>query len=118
MNKVVLEKLVNASYNEQDVLDQERVSTIADHLKRKELKTYIRALKKQEAKTSVVIETSLRGKDIVDITAQRLFPGKKIIYKHSPNLLLGIKVTDNDMVYDMNLAHSFEALLTNIGGGL
>lgn len=114
MRSSLLKKLVSASYNKQGMLEQNKVFTIADHLKRKDLKSYIKALKTNEAKTTVLIETSSQKKNLIHAVARKLFPDKKIEYIYSPNLLLGIKVTDNDMVYEANLAHSFNSLLTGI----
>lgn len=114
MKKALLKQLLDVSYDEQGILIQNKVVAIADHLKRKDLKSYIKALKTNEAKTTVVIETSSQKKNLVDTAVRKLFPNKKIRYIHSPDLLLGIKVTDNDMVYEANLSHSFNALLNNI----
>ena len=114
MKKTLLKQLVDASYNEQGLLEQNKVFAIADHLRRKDLKSYIKALKVHEAKTTVLIETSSQKKNLIDVVAHKMFPDKKIRYIYSPDLLLGTKVTDNDMVYEANLAHSFDSLLTSI----
>ncbi len=114
MKKVILKQLVDASYSKQGILLQNKVFDIADHLKRKDLKSYIKALKMKEAKTTVLIETTSKKKQFIGTTTHKLFPNKKIRYIYSPNLLLGIKVTNNDIVYEANLAHSFNALLTSI----
>lgn len=114
MKKNLLRQLVDASYNEQGTLMQDKAVAIADHLKRKDLKSYVKALKTNEAKATVVIETSSPKENLVDTEARKLFPNKKIRYIHSPDLLLGIKITDNDTVYEASLAHSFNALLAGI----
>ena len=114
MKKTLLKQLVDSSYNEQGMLVQNQIFAIADHLKRKDLQSYIKALKTNEAKTTVLIETSSQKKNLFDTTTRKLFPDKKTKYVHSPDLLLGIRVTDNDMVYEANLAHSFSSLLTDI----
>lgn len=87
---------------------------IADILTRSELKAYIRALKEQERETSVFF-TSPPGVDFKDIEQfQDIFGGKKLFLEHDSSLILGVKVTDNDNVYDFTLRNTLEKMLEYI----
>jgi F0F1-type ATP synthase delta subunit len=43
-------------------------------------------------------------------TLSEQFAGKDIVFNVEPELLLGLRITDNDIVYDMNLKRTLDAL--------
>lgn len=80
-------------------------------LKKGELREYIKYLKSQISASKVRVLVPDLGK--IDETRikknfERIFPDKKIFIEENPELLLGIKVIDNDLIYDFNLKDSFE----------
>lgn len=102
--------LVDASY-EGDELNNETVSQVADHLTRKELKEYIRALKDREKKMTLRVEVP-NDRMILHIDElKHLFGAKKVTASINPDLLLGVRITDNDDVYNMNMKHSLERII-------
>lgn len=114
MKKTTLKKLVDASYDKQNSLDQEKVNAIAARLKRSELKMYIKALKAHETKTTVIIETPTNQSDIANLDVKNIYPGKKIIYKFAPELIMGLRIRDNDMLYEQNIAHNLDIIMSKI----
>jgi len=77
-------------------------------LSRKKLKELIHELERQEKKSIVIVETAKtvdEGKYLSKF--QSLFPGKKIKFIVNQNLIFGIRITDDDNVYELNLDDSF-----------
>lgn len=113
MNKKFIAELVEASYTE-GILDKEKVEKIVSFLNRKSLKQYIYALKAYEKQNTVYIDSAFSIEDIDESIFDDMFTDKKIVYNTDPTLLLGLKVTSNDLVYEMNLKSKFEKILDKI----
>lgn len=109
MNKIRLKTLVKESYKD-SVLDPTIVYSIADSLKRRELKEYIDKLTDYENRKNVIITTPF------DISKrkifEKLFPNKKIVFKKDPNLILGLKIVDYDNVYEFNLKNTLDDIIS------
>lgn len=110
MDHKLIKQLVLASYTDGQ-LDLQTVEKITPFLNRKSLKQYIKALKTYEKQNCVCIESAY---NLDETIFEDLFPNKKIVYKTDPSLILGIKVTNNDLVYDMNLKSKFNNLIDKI----
>jgi len=112
MTKRFLNKLVLASYSKGD-LDSGKVDTISKKLNKHDLKAYIRALKllEQQKKVFVVIPKS-NLYNIVDL--KKLFSNKDIVFQEDSTLLLGIKILDNDMVYEMSLKDRLNDIIEKV----
>lgn len=104
-----MKQLVIASYTD-GVLDQDNVNKITSLLKNEELKIYIKALKYAEKKSTVMIETPFQADGETKKTIQGVFKDKKIVYNVDPSLLLGMKITDSDDVYDLSLKNKLERI--------
>lgn len=113
MNKHVLKELIAESYTG-DELDVTKVMKIADVLTRTELKDYIRALKDQESKTTVTLTIPQGLEDLELEQFKDIFPDKKFMVEKDPDLILGVKVTDNDNVYEFNLRNTLEKMVEYI----
>lgn len=111
MNKKQLDKLVLVSYSN-NFLDQKNVSKIATLLKRSDLKQYINGLKLAEKKKSLIISSPMNDQDLKKFS--KLFPNKKIVFIKDPTLMLGIKVVDNDKVFEFTLKNSLGKILNYI----
>src|SRR5947208_3262232 len=106
MKKRQIKKLAEQSYK---ILDEKKIDKIASLLSRKDLKEYVRQLKIIEKAHEVIIDLpSIKGYNKNNNFFEDLFTGKKIVYREEPNLLLGVRVTDNDLVYDMSLRSRLE----------
>ncbi len=108
MSKKEIQQLVEASYTK-DTLDSKKVEKIASLLSRNDVKLYIRGLKLSEkAKTISLVLPDAKLYNSTKKSLEDIFKNKRIIVQEDPSLLLGIKVIDNDMVYDMSLKNNLE----------
>lgn len=114
MTKKQLKSLVQESYNKEE-LDAKKVDMIASKLKRKDLKSYIRALKLTENKKTVTVAVS--SATVYNTSKQiffELFPGKTITMSEDKLLMLGARVQADDVVYDFTLKKKLEDILDEI----
>jgi F0F1-type ATP synthase delta subunit len=111
MNSKKIDKLVAVSYKG-NYLDQTQVNKIASLISRSDLKKYINGLELAEKKKSLLILSPVNNQDVARF--QKLFPHKKIVLKKDPSLMLGIKVVDNDIVYEFTLRNSLDKILNHI----
>lgn len=112
MNIKKIKTLVLASYTDKR-LNVDKVNKIAGLLTRKDLKTYIKVLKSYEKKNTVIVNLPFlyNDKKIFD----KMFKGKKIIYKEDPSLIAGVRIINNDIVYEHNLKNTLEDISAHIG---
>jgi hypothetical protein len=111
MNSKKIDKLISASYKEND-LDQKTVNKIASLIGRADLKKYINGLKLVENKKSLIISSPANNQDLKSF--EKLFPHKKIVLRKDPSLMLGVRVVDNDLVYEFTLRNSLDKILNYI----
>jgi len=112
MNKKI-KQIAVASYTN-GKLDPKKVTVIANTLTRKELKAYIKELKNIERKKRVtVVSPSPLEPAEKKIIAEK-FSGKQIEYKEDLSLMAGVKIIDNDIIYDLNLKNILEDLASHI----
>ena len=111
--KNFIQGLVVKSYK-QDQLDPAIVDLVANKLNRRELKQYIRLLRKQENKKQVIVTVpkSLTSEERDMI--QKLFTGKKLYYTVDPSMISGIRIVDNDVEYEVSLDQIFQNLLAHM----
>lgn len=102
VNKRILKQLVLESYT-QGTLDEDKVGKIASLLKKDDLKIYIRAIKYTEKKSTIVVDAPFAVDTESKKTIEGVFTNKRIVYNVDPSLLLGMKLTDNDDIYDLSL---------------
>lgn len=107
MTKKQIKILVTASYTDRD-LDQEKVNQITAKLKRHDLKGYIRALKLFEKQLTVVVTLPTMPEKKEQEKIKSLFPKKKITYIIDPDLLMGIKIVNNDVIHELSLKNTLE----------
>lgn len=110
MTKKIISQLVIASYTK-DMLDEKKVNRIVSLLSRAELKLYIRGLKLSEK--SRTISLVLPDKKLYNkADAKRL--RKQVTVVEDKSLLLGAKIIDNDMVYDLSLKNSLDEFIQSL----
>jgi len=110
-----IKKLAIQSFNKSYNLDTKQIKKVAPFLRRRELKTYIKFIKKieNEKKINVFIPMDKVDKKITN-KIMNIFPNKTIQYFVDPDLIAGIRIVDNDMVYEFNLEDSLENLIAHI----
>ena len=114
MIKKQIKKLAELSYTK-ETLDSKKVNKIVKYLKTDELKEYIKAIKIIENNKKVVlIVPEISGKESIIKEMKKLFPGKKIIVKTDKSIIAGIRIIDNDNIYDFNLKDTLNNLVTYI----
>src|SRR5260221_417019 len=106
MTKKDIRKLAQTSY---DSLDEAKIMKIAGLLRRKDLKEYVRQLKSIEKQNEVIVALpDINSYNKSEKIFENIFSNKRIIYQEDTSLLLGTKIIDNDLVYDMTLKNRFE----------
>lgn len=113
MTRKQIQQLVEKSYTNTS-MNKEDVEHISSYLKRSELKEYVKELKSYEKKKTIVITSPLLPSKEDQTKIQDLFPKKKIVYDIDPSLLMGYKVTDNDVIYEYSLSHIFDSMLDHV----
>lgn len=111
MTKKQIRSIVVASYTDKG-LDEEIVKKISFLLSRKDVKAYIREIKLVEKKRNIYI--ALPSENVYNIhkdLLQNLFVDKKLVFEEDSSLLLGVRIIDNDMVYEQNLKQKLESIL-------
>lgn len=111
MNKKKIDKLALSSYTN-NLLDKSRVNRIAALISKSDLKKYINGLKLIEKKKTLIISVPFIDQDVTQF--KKLFPNKKIILKKDPSLMLGIKIADNDVVYEFTLKNYLDKIVSYI----
>src|SRR3972149_10838978 len=111
MKKKQIKKLAITSYTKGE-LDYKKVKKNIKFLNRSELKLYIKAIKNYEnIKTITVFVPSIAGKKNILKDLKKIFPKKRIIFKKDESLIAGIRIIDNDIVYDTNIKNTLENLV-------
>lgn len=109
MAKKDTQPLVDTSYTDEE-LDAKKISAIADKLDRKSLKQYVRALKQAEKAKNVYVDVPFGGKETYTEDLQALFPNKTLVIREDPSLLLGVRITNGDDVFEINLQRQLDEI--------
>ncbi len=116
MTKKYIKKIALASYTKNE-LDSKKVKRIAGFLTRNNLKRYIKELKLLENQKTITILTPAFSKKVQnDVRKQfaKVFADRKVIIDNDPSLILGVKVIDNDLIYDLSLKNTLNNLNMHI----
>lgn len=113
MKKKQLKKLVEYSYNKEN-LNETNTQAIANLLSRKDLKQYINALKAHENKSTVTISIPSEPSAEIISLFKKTYKNKQVLFDIDPSLLLGVRIVENDMVYNGSLQKRLEDLSEKI----
>ena len=113
MRSIPTKVLVRVSYSDHG-FDSTTVLAIAEKLSRSELKQYVTALKREEQKRTIVVESAQSVSDTMKETIKKIFSGKKVVFNQDTKLILGMRITDNDLVYNSNLKNTFDKAIEQI----
>ena len=114
MTKRDIRQLVVASYT-RNRLDEKKVEKIANLLSKNDLKAYIRGLKLEEQKHKIYL--ALPTKTVYNKAKkefEKVFEGKEIVFTEDPSLLWGLRVLDNDMLYEVSLAEKINQVAQSV----
>ncbi len=109
MEEKIIKKLAIASYKN-NKLDEDNVDRIIVNLNRRELRGYIKALKVLQSRIRVYVEYSKELSGGYKKEVEELFPNKEVIFKKNDDLLMGIRITENDIVSNINLNNSLKKI--------
>jgi hypothetical protein len=111
MTKKEIKKLVLASYTK-DKLDGKKVNKIVKFFTKSDLKKYIKYLKLNEKSKNIIVEVSnLSEKNKILKEVKMMYPNKNISIKENKNIIAGIKIINNDIIYEANLKNNLENLV-------
>lgn len=110
MTKKELEAIILKSYTN-NVLDETAAVAITNNLSRNDLKEYIKALKQYEKKRTVVITMALPTDEKTKKEFEELFPDKQLDYEIDKELLLGVRIANDDLIYELSLKNAFDELV-------
>lgn len=115
MKKEEIELLALKSYTK-GKLDLKKVNKFTITMKRKEIRMYIDFLKRIEAQDTVIIEVSDMESFSKELFGKirKLYPEKKIIARENKELMAGIRITNNDLIYDFNFENVLYELTSTI----
>lgn len=109
MYKKLIAQLVENSYTNSK-LDAQKVLSIAEKLSKRHLRIYIKLLKKHIAENTVNIETAFQVDEVTKAELEKIYTGKRIEYTQNKDLMLGIKVYENDIIYSKNLKDTLSGI--------
>ncbi len=110
MNRKKILALIDLSYTK-GVLDKEKTLTIASILSRKELKDYIRKLKDFENQKKVIVTTPVEVSEQEKKTLSKNFEKKNLEFLIDPDILGGIKIQENDIIYEVSLKKTLDDMI-------
>ena len=114
MLKKQIKKLAEASYTKGQ-LDSKKVKRVSNLLSRQDLKEYIKILKELEnGKQVTVFVPRLYKNREIEKQLLDVFPGKRILFREDPSLIAGLRVEDNDLIYELSLENTLENLKLHI----
>lgn len=116
MNKTQIKKLAEKSFRNKD-LDEKFVKDAAKRLKRSELKTYLRELYSLENKKTIKVflpNDDQGNAKMVYQVFRKMYSNKKILIEIDPTLIAGIRIQNNDNIYELSFKSLFSNLLTSI----
>lgn len=112
MTKKLLNQLIEYSYRD-NIVSPENVNKVVGYLNRSDFKQYIKRLKMYEKKHSVFIDLPSDNYDLKG-KFKEIFPNKKIVLGVDNTLMLGLRIIDDDMLFEMNLKSNLKRILSYI----
>lgn len=114
MTRKQIKKLISASYIKNS-LDRARVNRIAKQLTRAELKLFIKLLKNYEkGKTVTLFVSSISDANEIVKQIKKIYLDKNFVIKEDKSLIAGVRLVDNDTIYDANIKNSLSEMVSFI----
>jgi len=113
MNNKKIELIVKRSFI-RDNLNEVFVKRVSRKLKRSELKEYLKQIKTTLNKKIVKVyipDAQEFNSPALYNTFRKIYPMKKIMIEIDPKLMLGIRIENEDNVYELSLQNTFDDLL-------
>ncbi len=113
MNKSDIKKIANLSISN-GVLNRNVTSYVLKNLGRQELILYLRFIKRIISENSVRVQSQETLTPIMKSLIEQKFKNKDIYYEVDENVGEGIKVIENDTVFDFTLNGYMDTALNNL----
>jgi len=101
-----------------NILNQKKVNLIEGKLKSSDMKKYIKALKLIERKNTIYLvlpnEKIKNGVDYAIESLKKMYPGKKIEYLYDKSLMAGIKIINDDLIYEYNIGNTINNIFLHL----
>lgn len=107
-----IKKLALKSFDENS-LNEKIINIISGKLNKKNLKVYINELKRISDRRIVKVYVPDRNilTDRMTQGLSRFFNNKQLKIIEEPDLIAGLRIVDNDLIYELNLRDSFENMI-------
>jgi hypothetical protein len=102
MKSIQLKKLALASYTKEK-LDIRKVNRLISFLKKTDLRRYIKYLKLIEKSKNITVVLPSKIDIKTENSFKKVYKDKNVNFVYDPSLILGLKILDNDFVYEYNL---------------
>lgn len=117
INKSKIKKIAILSFDKNQNLNPEKIKAIKKTLKQNELREYVKAIKKIENQKTIELvipnENTTELKEILK-SIEKAYPDKKIVVKYDPSLIAGIRIINDDNVYELSVQGMLEDALSTI----
>jgi F0F1-type ATP synthase delta subunit len=113
MTKKDIKSLATVSFTGNN-LDEKKVNRIIKYLNRHDLKQYIKTLKTLEKQKNVYIYLSHKDNNLIISELKQIFKNKNVVTMEDKSLIAGIKVVDNDLVFEQNIKNNLNNLANNL----
>jgi hypothetical protein len=111
MTKKEIKKLALASYTK-NKLDIKKINKIIRYFTKSDLKKYIKYIKLIEKTNNITVEiSSLLEKEKIMRKIKKIYPNKNISVIENKEIIAGVRITDNDIIYEANLKNKLESLV-------
>lgn len=105
MDKLKIKQLAKFSFKDNQ-LDEVKVKKISQLLNRTHLKGYIKNLKAIERKQTIVLvvpDDKIGNVSTIVGQISKLYPGKRILIKTDPSLIAGMRIVNDDLIYEVSM---------------
>ena len=109
MTKKIIKQLAKQSFDNRN-LDEKKISLITVKLKKTDARSYIQALKQITQQNTVLVQSPIAIDAVVQKQLQIKFPNKKVVYTINKDLLAGMRIVDNDLLYDYSLGTKIDKI--------
>jgi F0F1-type ATP synthase delta subunit len=113
MTNKFIKSLASTSFTGNDI-NEKIVDRIVKKLSRLELKKYIKALKNLEKQKNIYVYLPNTSDKSIIAKLKQIFKNKNIILREDKSLIAGIKVVDNDIVYEQNIKNNLNNLINHL----
>ncbi|MEK7572944.1 MAG: hypothetical protein AAB531_00820 [Patescibacteria group bacterium] len=107
-----IKKLALKTYSD-NTLNKKVLDLVSKKLSRKDLKVYINELKRINGHRIVKVYVPDRRilTDKIERSLSKFFENKELQIIEEPELIAGLRIIDNDLIYELNLRDSFDNMI-------